>query len=139
MKAIRFHHYGDSDVLEYTDVAQPVPGPGQVLLRVAATSFNPVDAGIRGGYLQQVFDIDLPHTPGIDVAGTVAEVGEAVTGWTRGDAVLALLPMDADGAAAEYVLAPAQALTAAPRTVALTDGAALPTVCLLYTSDAADE
>lgn len=130
MRAMQFNHYGDSDVLEYTEVAQPVPGPGQVLLRVAATSFNPVDAGVRGGYLQQVFVIDLPHIPGIDVAGTVAEIGDGVTGWKRGDAVVALLPMDADGAAAEYVLAPAQALTAAPHAVPLTDGAALPTVGL---------
>src|SRR4051812_7672989 len=63
MKAVRFHEHGDSDVLRYEDVEQPVPGAGEVRLRVAATSFNPVDGGIRGGYLQGPFPVTLPHTP----------------------------------------------------------------------------
>src|SRR4051794_21865802 len=71
MKAVRFHEFGDSDVLRYEDVEQPVPGAGEVRLRVAATSFNPVDGGIRGGYLQGPVPVTLPPTPGIDVAGTV--------------------------------------------------------------------
>lgn len=130
MKAIRFHQYGDSDVLRYEDVERPVPGPGQVLVEVAATSFNPVDAGIRGGYLKEVFDVALPHVPGIDVAGRIAVLGDGVTGWEPGDAVIGLLPMDAAGAAADFVVAPADVLVAAPRTVPLTDAAALPTVGL---------
>ena len=52
MKAMRFHEYGDADVLRYEDVEQPLPGAGEVRIRVAATSFNPVDDGIRGGYLR---------------------------------------------------------------------------------------
>ena len=71
MKAMRFHEYGGPDVLRYEDVEQPTPGAGEVRLRVAATSFNGVDAGIRGGYLQGPFPVTLPHTPGIDVAGRV--------------------------------------------------------------------
>ncbi|OBH10881.1 NADP-dependent oxidoreductase [Mycobacterium sp. E3247] len=126
MKSVHYHRYGGSEVLVYTDVERPTPGPGQVLVKVAATSFNPVDAGIRGGYLAEVYAITFPHTPGIDVAGTVAELGDGVTGWSVGDAVVALLPLDADGAAAEYVLAPVGALAAAPRSVALADAAALP-------------
>ena len=78
MKAVRFHEYGDPDVLRYEDVEQPVPGAGEVRLRVAATSFNPVDDGIRGGYLQGPFPVTLPHTPGIDVAGTVDALGDGV-------------------------------------------------------------
>lgn len=130
MKAARFHRYGDSDVLQYEDVARPTPGVGQVLVKVAGTSFNPVDAGIRGGYLSEVFAITFPHVPGIDVAGTIAEIGEEVMGWNIGDAVVGLLPMDADGAAADYVRAPAEVLTAAPRSVELADSAVLPTVGL---------
>ena len=84
MKAIRYHRYGDSDVLAYEDAPRPVAGPGQVLIEVAATSFNPVDAGIRGGYLAEVYGISFPHTPGVDVSGTVAELGEGVQGWTEG-------------------------------------------------------
>ncbi|AQT79606.1 NADPH:quinone reductase [Mycolicibacterium litorale] len=130
MKAVRYHRYGDSDVLHYDEVQRPTAGPGQVLVKVAGTSFNPVDAGIRGGYLTEVFAITFPHVPGIDVAGTVAEVGAGVTGWQIGDRVVGLLPMQDDGAAADYVLAPAEVLTAAPRSMDLADSAALPTVGL---------
>jgi len=126
MKAVRYHRYGGSDVLAYEEAPRPVPGPQQVLVKVAATSFNPVDAGIRGGYLAEVYEVAFPHTPGVDVAGTVAEIGEGVQGWNVGDAVVAFLPLDADGAAAEYALAPAESLAAAPTSVALADAAALP-------------
>lgn len=130
MKAVQYHRYGDSDVLQYEEARRPAPGPGQVLVRVAGTSFNPVDAGIRGGYLSEVYAISFPHIPGVDVAGTVAGLGDGVTGWTIGDAVVGMLPLDAPGAAAEYALAPAAVLTAAPRSVPLADAAALPTVGL---------
>ena len=126
MKAVRYHEYGGSDVLRYEDAPRPTPGPQQVLVEVAATSFNPVDAGIRGGYLTEVYEVDFPHIPGVDVAGTIAELGDGVTGWTLGDAVVAFLPLDADGAAAEYALVPAYALAAAPTSVPLVDTAALP-------------
>jgi NADPH:quinone reductase-like Zn-dependent oxidoreductase len=126
MKAVRYHEYGDSDVLRYEEAPRPVPGPQQVLVKVAATAFNPVDAGIRGGYLAEVYRVSFPHIPGVDVAGTVAEVGEGVHNWTIGDAVVAFLPLDADGAAAEYALAPAESLAAAPTAVPLADAAALP-------------
>ena len=126
MKAVRYYRYGGSDVLEYEEAARPVPAPGQVLVEVAGTSFNPVDAAIRAGYLQQVFPVTLPHVPGIDVAGTVAGLGAGAGNRQVGEAVVAFLPMTADGAAAEYVLAPAEVLAAAPRTAALADAAALP-------------
>jgi NADPH:quinone reductase-like Zn-dependent oxidoreductase len=130
MKAVRFHQYGDPDVLRYEDVEQPNPGAGQVRVRVAATSFNPVDANIRAGFMQGPIPVTLPHTPGIDVAGTVDALGEGVTGIQVGDQVIGFLPMAGPGAAAEYVLAPAEALTPAPKSVALSDAAALPLVGL---------
>src|SRR3954451_11423442 len=126
MKAVRFHEHGDSDVLRYEDVEQPVPGAGEVRLRVAATSFNPVDGGIRGGYLQGPFPVTLPHTPGIDVAGTVEALGDGVENVAVGDAVIGFLPMVAPGAAAEYAIAPAEILTAAPTSIPLADAASLP-------------
>jgi NADPH:quinone reductase-like Zn-dependent oxidoreductase len=119
MKAMRYHSYGDSDVLVYEDTDRPVAGAGQVVVRVAATAFNPVDVAIRAGFLQQVFPVALPHVPNFDVAGVITEVGAEVSGWGAGDAVLAFLPMTASGAAAEYAAAPAEALAAAPRTVEL--------------------
>jgi NADPH:quinone reductase-like Zn-dependent oxidoreductase len=130
MKAVRYHSYGGTDVLRYEDAARPRAAAGQVLIKVAATSFNPVDIGIRAGYLQQVFPVQFPHIPGIDVAGTVAELGEGVGQLRVGDAVIGLLPMNEDGAAAEFVVAPAEVLTAGPRTIPLTAGAAIPAVAL---------
>src|SRR3954452_5452900 len=100
MKAVRFHEYGDSDVLRYEDVEQPVPGAGEARIRVAASAFNPVDDGIRGGYLRGPFPATLAHTPGIEVAGTVDALGEGVDSVKVGDNVVAFLPMTADGAAA---------------------------------------
>jgi len=130
MKAVRFHEYGGPEVLRYEEVEQPVPGAGQVRVRVAATSFNGVDANIRGGGMQGPIPVVLPHTPGIDVAGTVDALGEGVSSVAVGDAVIGFLPMAADGAAAEYVLAPAEILTAAPSSIPLADAAALPSVGL---------
>lgn len=126
MKAVRYHSYGDSDVLVYEEAERPVAGAGQVVLRVAGAAFNPLDVGIRSGYMQQVFPVTFPHIPNFDVSGVVTEVGGGVTGWSAGDAVVSYLPVTAPGAAAEYVAAPADALAAAPRTVELPDAAALP-------------
>lgn len=63
LKAVRFHQYGDPDVLRYEDVEQSVPSAGQVRVRVASTSFNPVDANIRAGFMQGPIPVTLPHTP----------------------------------------------------------------------------
>jgi NADPH:quinone reductase-like Zn-dependent oxidoreductase len=130
MKAVRFHEYGDPEVLRYEDVDRPVPGPGQVRVRVAATSFNGVDGNIRAGFMQGPMPLALPHIPGLDVAGTVDALGEGVDEPKVGDRVVGFLPFTDDGAAAEYVLAPAQSLAAAPASIPLADAAALPLVGL---------
>ena len=130
MKAVRYDAYGDPQVMRYEDAEQPRPAARQALIRVAATSFNAVDAAIRAGYLRQQFPVRFPHTPGIDVAGTVVALGEGVAGLGVGDAVIGFLPMNEDGAAAEFVATPADVLVAAPRTVPLAAAAALPAVAL---------
>jgi NADPH:quinone reductase-like Zn-dependent oxidoreductase len=130
MKAVRFHEYGDPSVLRYEDAEVPEPGAGEVRLRVAASAFNPVDDGIRGGYLRDVFPVALPHTPGIEASGTVDVLGDGVETYNNGDAVVAFLPMTAPGAAAEYVIAPVGALALAPTSIPLADAAALPMVGL---------
>ena len=130
MKAVRFHEFGGPEVLRHEDVDVPVPGSGQVRVRVAATSFNGIDGNIRGGYMQGPIPVELPHTPGIDVAGTVDALGEGVTGLAVGDPVIAFLPMTADGGSAEHVLAPADVLAPAPTSIPLADAAALPVVAL---------
>jgi len=130
MKAVRYHAYGDSDVLVYEQAERPVAGPGQVVVKVAGTAFNPLDVAIRAGFVQQIYPVAFPHIPNYDVAGVITEAGEGVSGWSAGDAVVAFLPVTAPGAAAEYAAVPAGALAAAPRAVDLADAAALPSVGL---------
>jgi NADPH:quinone reductase-like Zn-dependent oxidoreductase len=130
MKAVRFHEFGEPGVLRLEEVDAPVPGPGQVRLRVAATTFNGVDGNIRAGRMQGPIPVALPHIPGLDVAGTVDALGEGVSGLELGQAVVGFLPMTDDGASAELVVAPAEVLVAAPATVPLADAAALPLVGL---------
>ena len=130
MKAIRFHEYGGPEVLRLNEVDLPTPGPGQVRVRVAATSFNGVDANIRAGRMQGPMPMDLPHVPGLDLAGTVDALGDGVDTLREGDRVIGFLPFGDDGAAAEYVLATAADLAHAPTSVPLADAAALPLVGL---------
>lgn len=128
MKAVRFHEVGGPEVLQYGDIEQPVPGAGQVRLRVAASAYSPADNGIRAGFLR--LPIVLPHVPGYDVSGTIDAIGDGVEGFTVGDAVIGFLPMTEDGGAAEYVVAPADVFVAAPTSVPLADSAAFPSVAL---------
>jgi NADPH:quinone reductase-like Zn-dependent oxidoreductase len=128
MKAVRFHEVGGPEVLQYEEIDQPIPGTGQVRLRVAASAFNAADNGMRAGFLP--IPVVLPHVPGYDVSGTIDALGDGVDGFAVGDAVIAFLPMATDGGAAEYVIAPADALVAAPTSVPLAAAAALPSVAL---------
>ncbi|GAA0292312.1 NADP-dependent oxidoreductase [Kineococcus aurantiacus] len=128
MKAMRFHEVGGPEVLHYEDVDVPTPGPGQVRVRVAASAFNAADNGMRAGFLP--IPVVLPHVPGYDVSGTVDALGDNVEDLAVGDPVIGFLPMERDGGAAQYVLAPADALVPAPTTIPLPDAAALPSVAL---------
>lgn len=128
MRAVRFHEVGGPEVLRVEDVERPTPGAGEVLVRVAASAYNAADNGMRGGFLP--IPVVLPHVPGYDVSGTVEQVGDGVTDPRVGDAVIGFLPMERDGGAAEFVVAPAESLVAAPSTIPLTDAAALPSVAL---------
>ncbi|GGC94050.1 NADPH:quinone reductase [Tersicoccus solisilvae] len=128
MKAVRFHEHGDPSVLTIEEIEQPVAGSGEVRVRVAASGFNQADNGIRAGSLP--IPVTLPHTPGYDVSGTVDAVGEGVSDLAVGDPVIGFLPMTADGAAAEYVVAAADVFVPAPSSIPLTDAAALPSVGL---------
>ncbi|MEU6858280.1 NADP-dependent oxidoreductase [Glycomyces sp. NPDC046736] len=126
MKAMRFHTHGGSDVLAYEEVDRPQAGPGQVVVAVAGTALNMLDVVIRAGLVTELFPVDLPHIPGFDVSGTVAEIGEGVTDWRAGDAVIAMLPFTGLGSSAEYVAVPADHLAAAPTSIPLADAASLP-------------
>jgi NADPH:quinone reductase-like Zn-dependent oxidoreductase len=130
MKAIRYHEFGSPEVLRQETVERPVPGAGQVLVKVAATSFNPVDDHIRLGVLAAMIPTSLPVTAGLDISGTVAELGAGVSGLQVGDPIIALFPLDQHGGAAEYAVVAADLVTAAPRSITLTDAASLPLIGL---------
>lgn len=115
MRAARFHAYGGPAVLRYEEVPRPVPAPGEVLVEVAATSFNPSELALRAGLLQGVLPLDLPHVPGWDLAGTVVGTGARVIGR-----------LDAGGAAAAYVAVSPELLVPAPESVPLSSAATLP-------------
>ncbi|MEV7238453.1 NADP-dependent oxidoreductase [Streptomyces sp. NPDC051020] len=124
MKTARIHAFGDASVIRYDDVPQPRPAFGEVLIHIAATSFNPTEAALRAGLLQAFLPVDLPYTLGWDVSGTVAAIGPGTEGLAVGDRVVGWL--EGTGAAAEYVSAPGAVLVSAPTSVPLTHAAALP-------------
>jgi NADPH2:quinone reductase len=88
MKAIRVHKFGGPEVLQLDEVADPKPGPGQVLVRVRAAGVNPVDTYVRSGNYAQL--PPLPYVPGGDAAGIVDGIGEGVRRFQRGDRVWTL-------------------------------------------------
>jgi len=122
MRAMRIHRYGEAAVIREEEVPRPVPGTGEVLIRVAATAFNPSDIGVRRGLLHGLLGLELPLTLGEEVSGTVVEVGDDVVTPAVGDRVIGRTP----GAAAEFVAAPAGLFVAAPTAVPLTHAAAIP-------------
>lgn len=124
MKTARIHAFGDASIIRFDEVPQPRPVAGEVLVRVAATSFNPTEAALRAGMLQTFLPVDLPYTLGWDVAGTVAEIGPGTEGFTMGDRVVGRL--DEAGGAAGFARAPAALLVPAPARVPLVHAAALP-------------
>ena len=128
MKAVQFEKTGGPEVLHYGETDQPTPAAGQVRIRVAASAFSAADAGMRAGTLP--IPVVLPHIPGYDVSGTVDALGDGVDDFRVGDAVIGFLSMAENGGAADYVVAPADALVPAPTSIPLADAAALPSVAL---------
>ena len=112
MKAVRFDHYGDLDVLEVREVDDPVPGPGQVLVAVKAAGINPGEIAIREGRLHERFPATFPSGEGTDLAGLVQVVGDGVTGFAVGDEVVGWTEQRASHA--ELVVVPADQLAAKP-------------------------
>jgi NADPH:quinone reductase-like Zn-dependent oxidoreductase len=112
MKAVRFDAYGGTDVLRVVEVPRPVPGEGQVLVRVKAAGINPGEAKIRDGALHDRFPATFPSGEGSDLAGFVDAVGPGVAGFAAGDEVIGFT--DRRASHAQYVLVEAGNLTAKP-------------------------
>jgi NADPH:quinone reductase-like Zn-dependent oxidoreductase len=111
-RAVRFDRYGDVDVLNVVDVERPVPGPGEVLVRIKAAGINPGEASIREGLLAERWPATFPSGEGSDFAGVVEEIGPDVDGVQAGDEVIGWT--DQRASHAELVVAPAEHLTPKP-------------------------
>ena len=118
MKAIRVASTGGPDVLRWSDVPAPEPGPGEVLVRLAAIGVNFIDVYRRTG----VYGGAMPYTPGSEAAGTVEVLGAGVTSVAEGDRVASV---DVAGAYAEYAAVPADRLVKIPDAVGFHDAAAV--------------
>ncbi|MBO2464686.1 NAD(P)H-quinone oxidoreductase [Actinomadura violacea] len=130
MHAIVIREPGDAEVLEWTRVPDPEPGPGEVLVDVVASAVNRADVMQRMGFYNPPEGAS-PY-PGLEVSGRVAALGDGVTGLAPGDEVCGLL---SGGGYAERVAVPASQLLPVPRGVDLVDAAGLPEVaCTVYSN-----
>jgi NADPH:quinone reductase-like Zn-dependent oxidoreductase len=124
MKAIVVHEYGGPEVLKFEDYPDPVPGRGEVLVRVAAASVNPIDYKRRAGLTKDFYPIHFPGLIGVDMSGTVVKVGPGVEAFGPGNHVFAM----ADNTYAELCVVKADVLADIPEGLDLIEAAALPLV-----------
>ncbi|MFN3231154.1 MAG: NADP-dependent oxidoreductase [Alphaproteobacteria bacterium] len=132
MKAVYYERFGESEVLQLGDLPMPKPGPGEVLVNVAAASVNPIDWKLREGFFDGVFPHEFPVIPGWDLAGRVAALGEGATGFSPGDRVYAYCrkPVVRAGTYAEYVVVDADVLAPSPANLSDVEAATIPLVGL---------
>jgi NADPH:quinone reductase-like Zn-dependent oxidoreductase len=126
MKAVRFHAHGGPEVLVYEDVPKPEPAAGEVLVKVHATSINPIDWKIRAGHLRGFRDYPLPFILGWDVSGVIESIGSGVTQWKPGDEVYGRPDIGRNGAYAEYIAVKESELARKPKSLDHIHSAAIP-------------
>src|SRR5277367_4216241 len=124
MKAIVVHEYGGPEVLKFEEYPDPVPGPGDVLVRIAAASVNPIDYKRRAGLTKDFYPLKFPGLIGVYMAGTVVKIGPGVEGFSDGERVFAM----ADNTYAELCVVKAAVLAKVPKGLDLIEAAALPLV-----------
>jgi NADPH:quinone reductase-like Zn-dependent oxidoreductase len=125
MKAMLYRSYGGPEKLELVEIPKPTPGPGQILLKVFASSVNPVDWKIASGKMRFIMPAKFPTIPGADVAGEVIEVGAGATGFSIGMRVHARIAATA-GASAEYAVAGIEVSASIPEGMGFAEAAGLP-------------
>lgn len=126
MKAAHIHAYGDADQIRYEEITKPIPGAGEVLIKVEASGLNPVELYIRQGYLAKMIPLGFPVRLGLDLAGKVMAVGTGVTAYKVGDRVIGKLPIKGKGSNAEFVVALPGQLARLADNVGFAAGATLP-------------
>ncbi len=126
MKAVVIEQYGDENQLQLKEVPDPVPGPKQVVVKLKATSINPIDWKLREGYLKQMMDWEFPIIIGWDAAGVITEVGDEVTEWKIGDEVFARPDTTRFGTYAEYTAIDDHLLAPLPTGISFEEAASVP-------------
>lgn len=126
MRAVGFFEAGGPNVLQVVDLPDPVPGPGEVLLRVHAAAVSPTDTVRRAS--GRKWEKDQPNVPGMDAAGIVAAIGpDTDTDLRVGDAAMAIVvPAGPHGAYSELIALPAESVVRAPANVAHDEASTLP-------------
>jgi putative PIG3 family NAD(P)H quinone oxidoreductase len=128
MRAVVITEPGEPDVLQWLEVPDPVPGPGEVIIEIAASGVNRADLMQRQGLYPP--PPGAPPYPGLECSGRIRAVGDGVADWRPGDEVCALL---AGGGYAEQVVVPAGQVLPLPGAVSVTTAAAFPeTACTVY-------
>lgn len=132
MKAVVIDAFGGPESIRLAEIATPAPAPGEVVIRLTATSVNPVDWKIREGMLRTRLPHRFPLIPGWDAAGWIAALGEGVTAFDFDQPVYAFCRKDEVqwGTYAEFVAIPATAVSPAPAGLPLAAAASLPLVGL---------
>ncbi|WP_407854930.1 NADP-dependent oxidoreductase [Enterococcus hailinensis] len=125
-RAVIIEEYGHADQLKESTVTLPQLGEHQVVVKVAATSVNPIDWKLREGYLAQMMPWDFPIILGWDVAGEIVEIGSAVTDWKVGQKVFARPETTRFGTYADYTIVDDHLLAVKPENVSFEDAAAVP-------------
>ena len=126
MKAVVLPEYGGPELLQVRDVPEPKPGPGEIELRVAAASLNPIDWKQRSGAAKGRMALTFPAILGRDAAGTVVQVGAGVTTFRAGDRVLGR-PASAH---AEFAVGKVEEFALVPTSMDVIEAGALPLVLL---------
>jgi NADPH:quinone reductase-like Zn-dependent oxidoreductase len=130
MRAAILRRYGPPEVVEVGTIPDPVAGPGELRVRVRASSLNPLDAKLRSGALRVVMPLRFPAVLGFDLAGEVESIGPGVTGWTVGERAYGRTSAATGGAHAEFAVVAASVLDRIPRTLGFEAAAALPLVAM---------
>ncbi len=104
MKGVIFNEYGSPDVLEYTEVTKPSPTAKQLLIKILASSVNPLDCKIRRGMLKIITGKNFPLYLGHDFSGEVVEIGEKIANFQPGDQVYGFFNPASGKAYGEYIV-----------------------------------
>ncbi|MEK4111742.1 NADPH:quinone reductase-like Zn-dependent oxidoreductase [Paenibacillus sp. DS2363] len=126
MKAVVINQYGSKEELVEQEVNKPRAEANQVVVKLEATSINPIDWKLREGYLKEMYDWEFPIILGWDVAGVITEIGSNVTKWKVGDRVFSRPDTTRFGSYAEYTAVDEHLLAKLPDSISYEEAAAVP-------------